>query len=107
MNENNVIVTDIFKNMLHQILVYYSLYSNVYTLKIMYEVKQAVRLISEYPDLAPRLAKDKSMRKFIIKKRFSIIYKVENDTVELLYFIDSRMLNDTYVMEEEIELYHI
>ena len=51
--------------------------------------------------------KTDNIRKAIIKNRFSIIFQIEGNYIKLLYFLDNRMLNNSYMVEEEKELYYV
>lgn len=100
-----IVFTDDFLDMLEEILESYSAYTQ-YCNAIRLEVWQAIKLLQTYPHIAAMLTKNKSMRKFIIKKRFSIIYRIQDNGVWLLYFIDNRMQNGNY-LSEEIEVYQV
>lgn len=104
---NNIVITPKFRKMLRKRLSYYDAYNHGYTLNIMSEIYNVIAIIQKYPYIAPALTNDKNTRKAIIKKRFSIIYKVENKQVELLYFLDNRMLNDNYLAEEIVVVYQV
>ena len=46
--------------------------------------------ISEYPNMYPVSKKDKRLRKAVITKRASVIYKINKEDVELIAFKDNR-----------------
>ena len=105
MNKYKVRFTSDFNRMLNYHLEYYSLYSQLYVGKIMYEINTMIKVLEKFPYVAPILSNDDDIRKYNINNRFSIIYKIENNEVGLLYFLDNRMLNDNYLAEEIIEVY--
>lgn len=107
MNKYNVRFTSIFNIMLNHHLEYYYWYSPLYTGKVMYEINEMIRVLEKFPYVAPMLSNDNDVRKYNIKNRFSIIYKIENNEVGLLYFLDNRMLNNSYMVKEEIEQYQL
>ena len=79
MKKYNIVVSPDFKIMLDEILNMYLQCSPLYVRKIL---------------------------KDIIHKRFSILYRIDNNEVDILYFIDNRMQNDNY-LSEEIEVYQV
>lgn len=107
MNKYNVTFTRDFNMMLNYHLEYYSLYSMLYVAKVMYEINEMVKVLEKFPYAAPTLSKDNDIRKYIIKNRFSIIYRIDKNEVSLLYFLDNRMLNDNYLAEEIVEIYQV
>jgi plasmid stabilization system protein ParE len=46
--------------------------------------------ISEYPKMYPVSEKDKKLRKAVITKQSSVIYKINKDDAELIAFRDNR-----------------
>lgn len=107
MNKYNIVVMPEFKKTLRQNLKYYSLFNNMYSLKIIYEINEMAKIIQKFPYVAQILSKDERIRKYIIKNRFSVIYRIKKDTIELLYFLDNRRLNNSYIVEEEMEVYYV
>ena len=100
-----IIFTDTFLDMLEDIINYYAQYSFGYSNSILLEVSRSIGILQLFPNAMPIANKSDKVRKAIIKNRFSIIFKIENDFVRLLYFLDNRMLNNSYMVEEEMELY--
>ena len=100
-------ISSTFVNMVENIISYYALYSIKYSCNIRVSIYNAINILETYPYAFQQISSQSALRKCVIKGRFSIIYKIEQDEVELLYFLDSRRLNNSYVVEEEKELYYV
>lgn len=100
-------ISDVFTNMLEEIVLYYSNYSIKYSNSIRVEVYKAISILQVYPYIFPLISKSNLFRKVVIKNRFTIICSIENNKVNLIYFLDSRRNNSSYMVEEEIEQYQV
>ena len=99
-------ISSTFTDMVENIITNYSLYSIKYSYNIRIAIYNAMNILETYPYAFQKLSQNSALRKCVIKSRFSIIYKIEKDEVELLYFIDNRMQNGNY-LAEEIEVYQV
>lgn len=100
-------ISSTFTDMVENIITDYSLYSMKYSYNVRVAIYNAINILETYPYAFQKISSHSTLRKCVIKSRFSIIYKVEKDEVELLYFIDNRRLNNSYMVEEEKELYYV
>lgn len=87
--------TKIFKDVLNQYLNYSSTYSH----KVQKQVYEAINLLQIFPYATPTIkfrGDPEIYRKFVIKKRFLIIFKIVDSTIHLDYFIDGRKSPKNY-----------
>ena len=93
MNKYKVILSPTFRKMFKEHLNKYKYYSDVYCNNIEKKLYNAINLLKLFPYSLP-IIKYKGIpqiyRKYIIKNRFLIIFKIVNNNVYLLYFIDGR-----------------
>ncbi len=104
MNKFKIILTHDFKNMFYNRLEYYYLYSESYVKTIIDELKAVINIISKFPYLAPKYNSNKNVRRFVIKNKFAIIYKIDGDEIHMLYFLDGRMKNNSLEVNETVSL---
>ena len=104
MNKFKIILTCDFKNMLYSRLEYYYLYSDNYVKTIIDELKAVIDIISKFPYIAPKYNSNKNLRRFVIKNKFAIIYKIDVDEIHMLYFLDGRMKNNSLEVNETVSL---
>lgn len=99
MNKYKIFFTQQFKDMFNfQLSKYYS-YSPTYALNIEKKLNEAINILEIFPHSTPSIKlknKSETYRKFIIKKRFLIIYKISNNIIYLLYFVDARQSRKNY-----------
>lgn len=61
-----------------------------YVVKFVNDTEKSLKLISEYP-LIHELIEDRiEVRKAVLHKNCSFLYRIKNDTIELLVFWDTR-----------------
>ena len=84
-------------------LEYNMLKSNYYTInyinKVLIKIANAIAMLKIFPYITPSVKfKDKlgEYRKYVINNRFLIIFKIEQNNVYLLYFVDARMRYENY-----------
>lgn len=99
MGKYNIIISKQFYIMLE----YNMLKSNYYTInyinKVLIKIDNAIAMLKIFPYATPSVKfKDKrgEYRKYVINNRFLIIFKIEQNNVYLLYFIDARMQYENY-----------
>lgn len=95
----NVIVAPSFEIMLTEVLYRNKYYSNSYTNNILNKTYVAISVLETFPYATPSVKfKDKQgeYRKYVINNRFLIIFKIEQNNVCLLYFVDARMRYENY-----------
>ena len=100
-------ISSTFTDMVENIITNYSLYSIKYSYNIRIAIYNAMNILETYPYAFQKLSQNSELRKCVIKSRFSIIYKIEKDEVEFLYFLDNRRLNNSYMVEEENVLCYV
>lgn len=100
MKKYNIIFTSTFTEMFNSVSIQYTHYSSTYSDNIEKKLYKAIHLLKTFPYSAP-LIKYKGIpqiyRKSIIKNRFFIIFKIINDEIYLLYFIDGRQNPQNYL----------
>ena len=106
MKKYNVVVSPDFKIMLDEILNMYLQCSPLYVRKILKEINLAFEILEKFPYLMQTFPSNNNLRRYVIHKRFSILYRIDNNEIDILYFIDNRMQNGNY-LAEEIEVYQV
>lgn len=99
MKSYNVIFSPYFIQMLKEELIHYTTYSSSYAHKIEKRVYEAINILKIFPYATPIIkfrGEPEIYKKFIIMKRFLIIFKVFDNTIHLDYFIDARQSYDEY-----------
>lgn len=95
-----IIFTSSFKNMLKDELIKCKTFNSTYALKIEKIIYNSINLLRIFP-FASQLFKIKGIsqvyRKVIINKRFLIIFKIYNNTIYLLYFVDGKKPYSKYI----------
>lgn len=93
MNKYKILFTQTFKDMFKYQLDKYNSYSPTYALKIEKKLHEAISILELFPYATPSVkfkGKSETYKKFIIKKRFLIVFRIVDNTIYLLYFIDGR-----------------
>lgn len=57
---------------------------------LLNKAEKIIRLISEHPEMYKAVPFDNSVRKGLITKQTSVFYRINNETIELLFFWDNR-----------------
>ena len=99
MNKYKILFTQTFKDMFKYQFDKYISYSPSYALKIEKRLYEAISVLELFPYATPSVkfrGKPETYRKFIIKKRFLIIFKILDSIIYLLYFIDGRQSPKNY-----------
>ena len=99
MKNYKIIFSPSFIKMLEDELKNYITYSLTYSRKIENKVYEAISILKIFPYSTPIIkfkSEQEIYRKFIVKKRFLIVFKVLNDTIHLDYFIDGRQSTKNY-----------
>ena len=99
MNKYKILFTQTFKDMFKYQFDKYKSYSPTYALNIKKKLNEAISALEIFPYATPSVkfrGKSETYRKFIIKKIFLIVFKVVDDTIYLLYFIDGRQAPKNY-----------
>lgn len=99
MNKYKILFTQTFKDMFKYQFDKYKSYSPTYAYNIKKKLNEAISALEIFPYTTPSVkSKEKSItyRKLIIKKRFLIIFKISQNTIYLLYFIDGRQSPKNY-----------
>lgn len=102
MTKFTIVSTPEFKSMLSETINYYSEFSYSFSYDVLREFEEGCKVISYFPYIVPKFKEN--VRKFIIKNRFIVIYKIEGNEVHMLYFIDGRMANNNLELNETVEL---
>ncbi|MBR5227773.1 MAG: hypothetical protein IKV94_03955 [Clostridia bacterium] len=100
MKSYKVIFSPSFIKMFEDELNNYISYSSAYTRKIEKKVYEAINLLKIFPYATPTIkfrGDPQVYRKFIVKKKFLIVFKVLDDTIHLDYFIDGRQAPKNYL----------
>lgn len=58
------------------------------------DVFQKIELLSRFPGMAPRLQGYKNVRRCMINRHISLIYRHNEDAIELISFLINRMDSD-------------
>ena len=75
-------------------------YSSTYARQIEKKVYEAINLLKIFPYATPSIkfrGDPETYRKFVIKKRFLIIFQIFDDIIQLQYFIDGRQNPTNYL----------
>lgn len=93
MKNYNIKFTNTFNTMLRNNLKRCRKYSLTYTHKIERKGHESIKLLQIFPYANPTLrisGKPGKCKKIIIKHRFLIVFQINNEDINLLYFIDGR-----------------
>lgn len=104
MTKFTIVSTPEFKSMLSETINYYSEFSYSFSYDVLREFEEGCKVISYFPYIVPKFKENENVRKFIIKNRFIVIYKIEGNEVRMLYFIDGHMQNNNLEVNEVVEL---
>lgn len=88
-----IIFSPEFSKMFKDNLYLYKSYSSTYASKIKKKIRRAITLIQLFPYATPSISLrgiTDVYRRFIINKKFILIFKITDDTVYFLYFFDAR-----------------
>jgi len=99
LKEYKDILVKSFLSMLRYLLHRGKYYSVNYINKIVKEIYQAISMLKIFPYATPSIKfknKPGEYRKYVINNRFLIIFKIEQNNVYLLYFVDARMQYENY-----------
>ena len=97
MNNYTVVISDEFANMANNNLSYLKVLSGSYVNSILLAISYYILLLEKFPFAFSRfhLPNDISrLRKITIAKRYYLIYRVTDNVVEILYFVDGRRSYD-------------
>lgn len=93
MPKYKIIFSPEFIKMFKDNLYLYKSYSSTYSNKIKKKIRRAINLIELFPYATPSVRVrgiTDIYRRFIINKKFILIFKITDDTVYFLYFFDAR-----------------
>lgn len=93
-------VSPSFIRMLEDELNKYMSYSSTYARQIEKKVYEAINLLKIFPYATSRIkfrGDPETYRKFVIKKRFLIVFQVFDGIIQLQYFIDGRQAPKNYL----------
>lgn len=99
MKHYKVILSPTFIQMLKYELKYCARINTSYARKIENKVFDAIRILKIFPYATPiiKLRGDpETYRKYVVKKKFIIIFQIYTDSVQLEYFIDARQSLKNY-----------
>ena len=92
-NKYSVKISNSFNVMLYKNLFKYTFYSTSYVNLIHAKVYYFFELLKTFPFSFPKFYLNETnthLRKYVIDKRFLIVYEVTDNIVEILYFVDGR-----------------
>lgn len=92
-NNYSVEISNSFEVMLHNNLFKFTLYSTSYTNLIHAKVYYFFELLNIFPHAFPEFYLDDTnthLRKYIIDRRFLIVYEILDNKIRILYFVDGR-----------------
>jgi len=95
----NIIISKQFYIMLECNMLKSNYYTINYINKVLIKIANAIAMLKTFHYATPSVKfKDKpgEYRKYVINNRFLIIYKIEQNNVYLLYFVDARMRYENY-----------
>ena len=87
--------------MLYQNLIPYTIYSKSYARFIHKRTYHFIELLKTFPYSFSNFYLNDAftnLKKYVIDKRFLVIYGVYNNDVEILYFVDGRRSCDNYFL---------
>ena len=99
MKNYNVSFSPSFINMFKDVLIKCIDFNYIYALKIEKRVYKDIALLKIFPYATPTIkfrGDPEIYRKFIVAKRFLIIFQIFDDTIQLQYFIDGRQNPKNY-----------
>ena len=89
----SVKISNSFNIMLYKNLFKYTFYSTSYANLIHAKVYYFFDLLKTFPFSFPEFYltdTNTHLRKYVIDRRFLIVYEITNNTIEILYFVDGR-----------------
>ncbi len=99
MKSYNVLFTQAFKDMFKYQIDKYTVYSPSFASKIEKSLYNMVQFIKIFPYATSTIklrGKTEVYRKFVILKKFLVVFKLVNKTIYLSYFLDGRMSPNNY-----------
>ena len=96
-NKYTVEISSSFDIMLYKNLFTYTLYSDSYANLIHAKVYYFFELLKIFPYSFPEFYQNDTntnLRKYVIDKKFLIVYEIENNIIKILYFVDGRRSYD-------------
>lgn len=100
MKNYNVVFTQTFKDMVNKELNNYVFYSPAYATKIRRSLYNTLEFLKIFPYATSTIkfrGNPQVYRKFVIQKRFLIVFKLSHNTIYLSYFIDGRKSPKNYL----------
>ena len=92
-NKYSVDISASFNVMLFKNLHTYTLHSNSYATTIHTKVYYFFGILKIFPYSFPKFYLDNTntnLRKYVIDKRFLVVYEIIDEVVKILYFVDGR-----------------
>ena len=96
-NKYSIEISKSFNIMLFENLYTYTLYSKSYANTIHTKVYFFFEILKSFPYSFPLFYlndNNSNLRKYVIDKRFLIVYEIENNIIKILYFVDGRRSYD-------------